>query len=273
MKKTAHYIIVDAHVHIHAHFDLDRLFLISLQNFRKSLHQFQIFDSFESFLLLTESAGVNGFKSLAAMADKEIPGNEFIVRKTAESCSLKIITNGGQNLFVVSGKQIVTSENLEVLALGLTQEYPDGRPLHDVLEDLEGTGCLRTLPWGAGKWLGNRGKIINALIASWESGSIFLGDNGNRPAFWPLPKVFQKGHAKEIYNLPGSDPLPFPEAEKKAGSYGFMLRGQINSEAPFESLKSAVRSTPQTILPYGTRESFVPFVKNQFKMQFFKKRR
>lgn len=265
--------MVDAHVHIHKHFDLNRLFLISLQNFRKSLNQFSIFESFESFLLLTESAGVNGFNDLTAIADQEIPGNDFIVQKTEENCSLKITTSGGQDLFVVNGKQIVTAEKLEVLALGLNRDYPDGRPLHYVLDDLEASGCLRVLPWGAGKWLGNRGKIIDALIATWHSGSIFLGDNGNRPSFWPLPKVFERGRERAMYNLPGSDPLPFPESEKKSGSSGFMLRGQVAPEAPFQSLLSAVQSMPQAALPYGTPESFIPFVKNQLKMQLFKKRR
>lgn len=265
--------MVDAHVHIHEHFDLNRLFLISLQNFRKGLNQFKIFEPFESFLLLTESSGVNRFAALEATAGLKIGENDFTVERTTESCTLRVVTGGGQNLFVVNGKQIVTSEKLEILALGLDEDYPDGRPLHYVIEDLAVCKCLRVLPWGAGKWLGNRGKVINSLVSTWESGSLFLGDNGNRPSFWPLSKVFDRGREKEIFNLPGSDPLPFPEAEKKAGNNGFMIRGQVDPASPFQSLMSTVLSSPHNAIPFGTPESFIPFVKNQIKMQLFKKRR
>lgn len=273
MTTPVKHILVDAHVHIHEHFDLNRLFLISLQNFRKALNQFKIFEPFECFLLLTESSGVNRFTALEETAGRENGAHDFSVERTAESGTLKVTTGGGQHLFVVNGRQIVTSEKLEILALGLPEDYPDGRPLHYVIEDLAASSCLRVLPWGAGKWLGNRGKIVSSLVATWESGPLFLGDNGNRPAFWPLPKVFDRGREKEIYNLPGSDPLPFPEAEKKAGNNGFMIRGQVDPESPFESLMSAVLSSPHSVIPFGTPESFIPFIKNQISMQLFKRRR
>lgn len=264
--------MVDAHVHIHEHFQLNRLFLISLQNFRKALNQYQIHEPFESFLLLTESVGTNQFERLARMVDAE-SFDDFSVSATSEGATIRITTGGGQRLYIVAGRQIVTAEKLEILALGHDEEYPDGRPLHYALKDLEESGCLRVLPWGAGKWLGRRGKIIESLVSSWDGGSLFLGDNANRPKFWSLPAVFEQAASRGIYNLPGSDPLPFPGLEKKAGSFGFMLRGQINSETPFQSLVSHVAGHPPSFTAFGNAECLRPFMKNQISMQIAKRSR
>lgn len=272
MDTPAAHIMVDAHVHIHEHFELNRLFLISLQNFRKALNRNQIYEPFESFLLLTESAGTSQFERLAEMIDVD-SSDDFSASATSEPVTIRITTGGGQQLYIVKGRQIVTAENLEILALGYDEDYPDGRPLHYTLKDLEESGCLRVLPWGAGKWLGKRGKIIESLVSSWDGGSLFLGDNGNRPKFWPLPAVFAQAASKGIYNLPGSDPLPFSGLEKKAGSFGFMLRGQIKSETPFQSLASHVVGRPHSVTQFGNAECLRPFIQNQISMQIVKRGR
>lgn len=262
-------IFVDAHVHIHDHFSLSRLFLISLQNFRK-YHDANITGIMHSFLLLTESCGVNKFANLKEHGDQS--GN-FSIHDTGERETLKVTTLGGQTLYVVAGRQIVTAEKVEVLALGLDVEYPDGNTLKETLKDLNSTKCLRVLPWGAGKWIGKRGKIIQSLISTWSDGPLFLGDNGNRPSCWPLPPIFSDAKTRGIFNLPGSDPLPFSEQEKKAGSFGFSIPGEVDPSKPFSSLKEAIFSAPNTIDPFGTPESLQPFMKHQITMQIVKRRR
>ncbi|PIE59837.1 MAG: hypothetical protein CSA32_02080 [Desulfobulbus propionicus] len=262
-------IIADAHVHIHDHFSLSGLFLISLQNFRRHLPAQQAAAS-SFFLLLTESAGMNRFVELR---DSRRQYSDFIVQKTGEKSTLRVETLGGQSLFVVAGRQIVTKEKLEVLALGYGEEYPDGKPLEVTVKELEASDCLRVLPWGAGKWLGNRGRIIDALIKDWPDENLYLGDNSNRPSFWPLPPIFQKARKKRICNLPGSDPLPFPEQEKKAGSFGFKLPGTIDNRLPFASLKQSLTKAPETIVPFGLPETCTTFIKHQVAMQLVKRRR
>ena len=272
MDTPAAHIVVDAHVHIHEHFQLSRLFLISLQNFRKALNQYQIYEPFESFLLLTESSGTNQFRRLVGTVDAD-SSEDFSVSATSEPATIRITSGGGQQLYIVAGRQIVTAENLEILALGYGEDYPEGRPLNYVLKDLEESGCLRVLPWGAGKWLGKRGKIIESLVSNWDGGPLFLGDNANRPKFWSLPAVFEQAVSKGIYNLPGSDPLPFSGLEKKAGSFGFMLRGEIRDEAPFQSLVSHVVGRPQSITQFGNAEGLGAFIQNQIAMQIVKRGR
>jgi len=205
------------------------------------------------------------------MIETENDDRDFTVSATKESSTVCITTGGGQHLYVVAGKQIVTSEKLEVLALGYHDNYPDGRSLSYVLEDLNTSRCLRVLPWGAGKWLGRRGQIIESLISSWNNDQLFLGDNGNRPSFWPLPGLFGQAYKKNIHNLPGSDPLPFTGQEKKVGSFGFFLRGHVEHEKPFGSLINQVTSAADPVITFGAPESFTPFVKNQISMQIVKR--
>jgi hypothetical protein len=273
MNKSADHIMVDAHVHIHEQFDLNSFFLSSLQNFREALNRFHMDQPFVSFLLLTESSGVNFFSDMTRMADQQVPEHNFTIKTTGERSTLKVITNCSQELFVVAGRQIITSEHLEILALGLNEDYPDYRPTHTVLEDLANFRCLRVVPWGVGKWLGQRGNIIRSLITNWETGSLFLGDNGNRPSVWPLPKLFERARAEQIYNLPGSDPLPLAQAVNKAGSYGVMLPISINTEAPFQSLMTAIVSMPQAMIPFGATESLIPFIRNQIQIRLVNKSR
>lgn len=266
MQSPAPLILVDAHVHIHDRFSLSRLVLISLQNFRTVLNRYRIRERFEAVLLLSESEGVDRFRQLSGLIGEDTEA-DFQVSRTDEPTSLRIETSGGQYLTVIAGRQIVTAERLEVLALGYHDGYPDGRPLAYVLQDLEESGCLRVLPWGAGKWLGRRKAIVAHLISTWSGGPIYVGDNGNRPKFWPLPALFNEARARGIYNLPGSDPLPFDGQEKKAGGNGFLLRGELAADTPFQSLRALLQAHPERIIPFGNQEKPIPFFKHQIAMQ------
>ncbi len=265
------YTIVDAHVHIHPHFDLNRLFLIALQNFRGVLCSRQIYESFTSFLLLAESAGVHRFTELKGFVGNKETNHSFIVEETEEPYSLRIITEGGQRLFVVSGRQIVTAEKLEVLALGFDGDYADGNPLRQVVCDLMATDCLWLLPWGAGKWSGSRGRLLKDFIELWGDEPLFLGDNGNRPKFWHKPAAFFSATGKSIYDLPGSDPLPFAEQEKKAGSSGFIAPFTIDEQRPFASLATQIKNQVRDVEPYVGLASSQDFIKHQLAMQLKKR--
>lgn len=52
----------------------------------------------------------------------------------------------------MAGRQIVTAEKLEVLALGTDLDIDDGRPIREVLSLVTENGGLPVIPWGAGKW-------------------------------------------------------------------------------------------------------------------------
>lgn len=278
------HIFVDGHVHIHPGFRLEVLLASALGNFQALAQEINAGQS-AGFLLLSESAGAEVFSSLKirlkAGRPVTVPG--FQLEESREPETLLVRNDSGQELYLVAGRQIVTAERLEVLALGYGVSFPDGRPIEEVLSHLaapasptepaERSACrpLAVLPWGAGKWFGKRGHKVEQLVAEAPAHSIFLGDNANRPFFWPLPALFKQAQGRGIRNLPGSDPLPFPAQEKKVGSFGLRLAGAIEREAPFSSLAALLLDPATSLAPYGRCEQAYPFFKHQISMQLHKK--
>jgi hypothetical protein len=266
------WIFGDGHVHVHECYDIQELFATALKNFHEARNNIHREAKAEFYLFLTESAGVDWFdrwKKLVGKGQETITG--FSVATTGDDNCLCLSNKDGDSLFIVAGRQIVTAESLEVLALGEKGPYPDGRPIATVLQELDNETCLRVLPWGAGKWLGKRGRTIRDILTGWNEGTLFLGDNGNRPYFWPLPSTFAIAGQRSIYNLPGSDPLPFSGQEKRAGSYGFFLPGMIDTKHPFASVRKMIIQNSSAMCSYGRTERFMPFFRHQLAMQFCKK--
>lgn len=278
------HIFVDGHVHIHPCFRLEVLFASALSHFHILAQQIKAAQSV-NFLLLTESAGTEVFANLKAQCGpgRPAPVAGYQIEPSGEAETLLVRDHSGAALYLVAGRQIVTAERLEVLALGYGAPFADGQPIEEVLahlaevhvpaESAQAAACrpLIVLPWGAGKWLGKRGHKVEALVAQAVARSIFLGDNGNRPFFWPLPALFKKAQDRGIRNLPGSDPLPFPGQEKKAGSFGLRLSGVIDPKAPFASLAALALNPSISLAPYGRCEQLLPFFKHQLSMQLHKK--
>lgn len=266
------WLIADGHVHLHQAHSVEVTLSSALANFSVVERALSLDGPVARFLFLTESHGAAGFEQLAEMALRQQTATGLSLEQTREPATLWITGTNGQGFYVVAGRQIVTAERLEVLALGYPHPYPDGRPVHRVLEELANASCLRVLPWGAGKWLGRRGRIVEGIMRSPHTTPLFLGDNANRPWFWPLPDVFRAATALGIRNLPGSDPLPFPHQERKAGAFGFYLAGTVAENQPFASihkLLSAPEARPQ---PYGRLENLFNFLNHQVTMQFGKQK-
>ncbi len=257
-------IIGDGHVHFYPDYDIERFFRCAFANFRAAAVRLQAGKTPIFFLLLTESAGHNLFSRLRR---EKYFGQGLRILTTGEAQTLAVHMQEEMYCFVVAGRQIVTAESLEVLALGMNSPFPDGLPLREVLAGVCDSGALAVLPWGVGKWLGRRGKIMRSLVESAQAGDFFLGDNGNRPFFWPISPLFSKAAERGIFNLPGSDPLPFAGQENKAGSFGFYLDGNVEPDAPFSGLKHLLTEAARPPGTYGRPERILPFLHHQFSMQ------
>ena len=264
-------VIIDAHVHIHDCFQLSFFLDSALHNFREAASR-QHKKAFKSVLLLSEAAGANWFRQLSELVGD---ANNFIGSwrfwGTSEACSLRARRSENEELIIVAGRQIVTSENLEVLALGTDQEFIDGQPIADVIKLVRSSGALVVLPWGFGKWTGKRGAIIRRLIAQFDKYEIFLGDNSGRLRNWPVPSQFKLATRKGIRILPGSDPLPFATESWRPGSYGVILDASIDENTPFNDVKQAIHHDCG-MRPYGRRENHLRFIRNQMGMQLLKRR-
>ncbi len=261
--------LVDGHVHFHKQFDLSVFIQASLQN----LEQLSQTSPFVYFLFLCETDGGGQFElfrqTVLSSSDSQLKSifvqEEGVLSLLAGDCSL----------YIVKGEQIVTKEKLEILTFGGHSGNFGGRPFTEILTCLkEQPGSLTILPWGVGKWLGKRGRFIDRAVDN-QPGDIsfplFLGDNGNRPWFWPLPEVFNKAAKKGVADLPGSDPLAFSHHAMRAGSYGFRIAVEFDRNFPFGSLQRQLIATPENVSVFGKRCSCRNFLSDQLAVQLKKR--
>jgi hypothetical protein len=264
---------IDGHVHIHHCFDLQKFFNSAWQNLLKSQDKKGYNGAISGILILTESHDANWFADLYKQTEipfEKTDSSNLKFVNTGEDCSLKVVIAEKKELTLIAGRQIVSKEKLEVLALGIPAHFGEREPAADIIRDIVSKGGIPVIPWGPGKWMGNRGKIVKDILSDSQPNSIFLGDNGNRLALWPRPSIFSLAEKQGIRILPGSDPLPFPAENGKAGRYGFVLKDCAVSEEPFNVLKKKLLTSQSSISTIGRLENPIRFIKNQFAMQLLK---
>jgi hypothetical protein len=269
-------LIIDAHVHIHAQFRLDRFFGSAHRNLSKAAASFQTAKDFTGVLMLTESRDADWFRVLASMeeggrSDPRVAAGPWRISRTGDGVSLRVHDGERQAFFVIAGRQVVTAEKLEVLALFVGERIEDGRPVREVIGRVEALGGLPVLPWGFGKWSGRRGTVLDRLLAEDGRPMLCLGDNGGRPDFLPEPRQFRFAREAGIPVLPGSDPLPFATEEVRAGSFGCGIAAGVALGEPSGDLKKLLTAPGMVLKRYGRLETPLRFLRNQVKMQLWKR--
>lgn len=258
-------LFIDAHVHIHDCFDLDSFFDAAHRNFRAAAERGGTVAG-SGFLLLTEGGTQHRFRQLQ---EGGVSARSWRVLPTGEPHSLRLEKKGmpDRGMYLVAGRQIVTAEKLEVLALLSGVMFQDGSPLARTVAAVREAGGLAALPWGAGKWLGGRKRVLTGYLAEQAGADLFLADNGCRPVFWPFPRYARR---TGLQLLAGTDPLPFPWEERRAGSFGVRLRGGIDERFPAASLRELLGNPLCRPQPYGRPENPFRFFRNQAAMQIHK---
>ena len=256
-------ILADAHVHIYDCFDLEQLLNSTLSNFQNHAHQQGHKENFIGLLLLTESSGDNYFQKLIATGKISDNQHNWTFKRTQEQISLIASNDNNQELILIAGRQIVTVEKLEVLALFTNQTIEDGLSLEATIRDIITAEGIPVLPWGFGKWIGNRGNLISELLANHKFPILCLGDNGGRPWFWRKPAYFTQAQQQNLRILPGTDPLPIADQFYRPGSFGFMIKADLNLEKPGKELKQMLIDPTTILQKYGNLESPWRFLRNQ----------
>lgn len=190
---------------------------------------------------------------------------------TAEDYSLAVTEREASEpvLFIVAGRQFVSREKLEVLALGLSPASPL-TPLDDgsesaqaIIERLLEEDAVVVLPWGFGKWTGRRRREVARLATSPALRShplFFLGDIAARCWPWRSPSTFASG----ARIIAGSDILPLPGAESGLARYGFRLAGPLDAARPMATVRSSLRrGDPVEIV--GRRQGLVAALRQQIR--------
>lgn len=277
--------VVDAHVHIHPCYEPDELLSNAHANLSRANHSLGMAESpAESapgepaalFLLMTECFADDYFGALQAAAQgrenpKKIILRHWVITSTGEEGCV-LASRGSQQLFIVAGRQIACQEGLEVLVLGTTRRLPDGLPIRDVLTETASWEVPRVIPWGPGKWLFRRGRLLSELVREFRSPTLFLGDEGGRPVFWGYPQHFHRAASLGVRDLPGTDPLPFPHDVIKVGRMGFRVRIDLDRTRPAASLLGALQQQSTPLERFAILESPLRFVRNQIGMQLRKHR-
>lgn len=262
-------VLIDAHVHLHDCFSPATFLESARLNFESAAAQHGWATPI-GVLMLTESEGADWFGRLARFGDgteSASPLGSWTITTTDDPSALEA-RQGSRRLIIVAGRQVAAREGLEVLMLGTRAMVPDGGAITDIMAEARGAGALRVIPWGAGKWLFRRGRLLSGILTSQRSSDgFFLGDGAGRPFFWSRPDHFAVAERQGIRVLPGTDPLPFPPQETRAGSYGFRLEGPLDLTLPAEGIKAALRNPASRLTPFGRLERALPFLRNQVAMQ------
>lgn len=243
-------VAVDGHVHLYPAFDVGRWLEAAAANLAAAGRDVEA-----GVLLLTETADEGAFDRL---------GGGVPAPWTRVACpepAAHVLTRpGALPLVVVAGHQIETAERIEVLALAGPRPCPDGTPLDDVLAALAAAGTPAILPWGVGKWLGGRGRIVAKTLAAHPG--VLLGDNAGRPRGWPAPAAFD---GRVV--LPGTDPLPRPGAEAGVGRYGFLLDGPLDAARPAADLCARLGRLASSPPRFGRRRGPLAATADQVRLR------
>ena len=267
-------ILADAHVHLHPCFEVDQVLDCAFFNFEFFADKLECKKDYLGVLFLSEVRSESRFNQLYGSALFSYPGtgteeisSSWQFCHTHEAFSLLAQRGSTQQLILLAGRQIVTQEGLEVLALITDRFVEDGLSLDETIERVISNGGLPVLPWGVGKWLGKRGSLLRDFLEAASFSPIFLGDNGGRPSFWQKSPYFRWAEMHGIGILPGTDPLPLSSESERPGGYGFRLRGSISLTEPGKDMKHLLLSRSLEIETYGYLEKPLRFLKNQIALR------
>jgi len=262
--------LIDAHVHLYDCHDRATFFDAALRNFSNAAQSLGLPRDTPGILMLTETAKDNAFQSL--IDQPELDGGRWKFTPQNDGLTITASIEGRDAITIIAGKQIVTQEGLEVLALGTSHNFTQGLDVRHTIEKVSQLHALPVLPFGVGKWSGKRGEIIHDLIHD-ETFPIrfMLGDNAGRLALAGAPQQFALAQQKNIWTLPGTDPLPFARQAKQVGRFGLVLDNGFDPAQPTASIKAALQSLTAQPTTFGKANGLVPFFGLQVAMQIRKR--
>ena len=218
--------------------------------------------------LLTEGAIYNGFGKLLELT------SDLYATEKIDNASLVVKNkqSGEELLYILAGRQIVSSDKLEVCALATDFNMPD-RELNtqDTIRKVQENGAVAALNWAPGKWFLKRGKIVQNIIETNNPKELLLSETTMRPTIWPTPALVKQAFSNNFRMVVGSDPLPFSGEEELIGSYASLMQGDFDPKAPAESVRNLLLDPAVSITRLGKRSGPVTFAKRQYKIMNYNK--
>ena len=175
---------VDGHVHMHPGFDAGQALDSAAANLEVAAKRINHRGQSLGVLLLAEMHGYDWFGTTrASVVNGNAVINGWSIGLANEPETFIAHSDVGQReLLVIAGRQIVTAERIEVLALLTPEHFPDGLSIDETLAAAHSVGALVVLPWGVGKWFGGRGRLVrHALSRLFRVCLVLAGVFGGRP--------------------------------------------------------------------------------------------
>ncbi|MDH3222851.1 MAG: hypothetical protein OEO23_03975 [Gemmatimonadota bacterium] len=261
--------LIDGHVHLYDNQEVRTLLDGAAGSFRAQGREAGIHSAWwAGCLALVDPSGVDGFGRLGR---EDVPG--WTLERVGDCAFEATRESDDTAMLIIGGRQLRTEAGLEVLAYGLRHPLTDGGSLSDQANKVLKLGAVPVVPWGFGKWLGRRGSEVEGLLRTSLGDRIVLADSFTRPALWKEPAAFRVARAHGVPIVAGTDPLPFPGQEGKAGRYGFLLDLQEGEVTLGEALNSRLRSREGSPRLYGRREGAWSALRLQIAMQLRRRSR
>ncbi|MDH3376357.1 MAG: hypothetical protein OEQ39_05240 [Gammaproteobacteria bacterium] len=238
--------IIDSHIHVYPCYDLERAFSTLLSRMDG------VAPDAVNVACLTERYDCDFFDELSA--DSTPLDDRFSVRDDPnETCLWIQRKDGGGSVALLPGRQVVSSENIEVIALAHRQRIADGLPAAQIVETVLKNDGVPMLSWSPGKWWFGRGNVVTSLLDRFSPAHMVIGDTGLRPLGWGTPWLMRKARNRGFRVLAGSDPLPVIGEERYFGTYMTAAETATASASPTALIHSIVRDSSVSLSVRGSR--------------------
>ena len=255
-------LLIDGHVHIYPGYDWQKAVTNLLGNLPGSGAK----DAPLMIGLLAESKANRFYRDVLETPSRFV-GGPIELSPGPDAGSIAIRSQGVVRGYLIAGRQIVTCEKLEILALGVDVSVPDGLTADETLSAIRSAGAVPVLSWSPGKWFGQRGKTIKALITHSTPDRFLIGDTGMRPTLWPLPCLMRLALKKGFTIIAGSDPMPLPGEERWVGTYGITTTAGFDSEKPATSIRRLLSCPEPRFTLTGKRSPTLSFLSRWIRNQ------
>ncbi|MCP3931679.1 MAG: hypothetical protein GY705_21565 [Bacteroidetes bacterium] len=221
-------IVADTHLHLYPCYKL----VPAIKGLLQCLHQ-QASGDVIAVGLLAERYDCHYF----SLISQGLLDSHFTVDKKWVDDGVLKLTENGKSLFLFAGRQIISLERIEVLALTTDIQIEDGLPAKVIIERILNEKAIPVLSWAPGKWFFKRKKIIKDLLDTFSPQQLVIGDTSLRPKIWTEPLLMKRARLEGYPVICGSDPLPFPGEESLMGSYCSICQANFDVSDPLRSLR------------------------------------
>lgn len=215
---------IDGHVHFHSFFSLPAFLGAAKRNFERGVKDRR---RSTGVLMLAGMDAEPSFSRIERQLDSVVSNWDY----SRPDKGSFLFQDDEANIVLISGQQLITAEQLELLVFCTDEPFPNHVPIRLALEQATQRAAVAVIPWGFGKWWFRRGRILSEILDARVPQRFLIGDSGCRPAFLSSAHM-SRAKKLGIQNLAGSDPLPLRSHEARVGSFGTVVPGQVDLSAP-----------------------------------------